>query len=395
MGQKVNPIAARLGINRSFDSHWFHSTNYGELLGKDLHMRRYLKALFRSCGIFFGRCALGIGAKKVEIFPYVSFAHTAKDQQASFRKKTFGTKKNPNLLAKKDGDFRPAQQNDDRIFAKSTRSLLVAPLEQRQSLIAKTEGNKGKLSQTSQLEAASQVSLGLISSRSSGRGVLEKKTALSFVQRFQKESLLTNKSLNFLLPTGSIEYSRSKHHFFIRYSLLLYLVYKRSSKILSKKMLQSELLRFLWKFIDISKPTLSYFSKKGALQQRIIQSKATKDFHSHSVYTPIAVEHVTSSADILCAFIVNKLEEKRKEKRRGFNVLMKQVEKHVKANPGIDGIRVVCSGRIGGAEMAEVKSFKVGRSSLNVFSNHIDYASQAAYTGFGLIGVKVWISFKK
>ena len=44
MGQKVNPIGLRLGINRTWDSIWFaKKNNYGNLLIEDYKIRRYIK----------------------------------------------------------------------------------------------------------------------------------------------------------------------------------------------------------------------------------------------------------------------------------------------------------------------------------------------------------------
>ncbi len=42
MGQKVNPIGLRLGINRTWDSRWFARKEYGNLLHDDLKLRRFL-----------------------------------------------------------------------------------------------------------------------------------------------------------------------------------------------------------------------------------------------------------------------------------------------------------------------------------------------------------------
>ena len=42
MGQKVNPIGLRLGINRTWDSRWFARKDYGELLHEDLRLRKFL-----------------------------------------------------------------------------------------------------------------------------------------------------------------------------------------------------------------------------------------------------------------------------------------------------------------------------------------------------------------
>ncbi len=43
MGQKVNPISLRLGINRTWDSRWFAEDDYADLLLADIEMRKYLE----------------------------------------------------------------------------------------------------------------------------------------------------------------------------------------------------------------------------------------------------------------------------------------------------------------------------------------------------------------
>lgn len=51
MGQKVNPIGLRIGINRTWDSKWFAEKNYSEWLHEDMKVRRYLKKELYSAGI--------------------------------------------------------------------------------------------------------------------------------------------------------------------------------------------------------------------------------------------------------------------------------------------------------------------------------------------------------
>ncbi len=58
---------------------------------------------------------------------------------------------------------------------------------------------------------------------------------------------------------------------------------------------------------------------------------------------------------------------------------------------GAEGIKVVISGRLGGAEMARSESYKDGRIPLHTFRADIDYALAEALTKVGLIGVKVWV----
>ena len=58
---------------------------------------------------------------------------------------------------------------------------------------------------------------------------------------------------------------------------------------------------------------------------------------------------------------------------------------------GAEGIKVKCSGRLGGAEIARVEGYHEGRVPLHTLRANIDYATSTAKTTFGTIGVKVWI----
>jgi small subunit ribosomal protein S3 len=58
---------------------------------------------------------------------------------------------------------------------------------------------------------------------------------------------------------------------------------------------------------------------------------------------------------------------------------------------GAKGIRVQCSGRLGGAEMARTEFYREGRVPLHTLRADIDWGLAQARTTFGVIGVKVWI----
>ncbi|HYH57552.1 MAG TPA: 30S ribosomal protein S3 [Anseongella sp.] len=58
---------------------------------------------------------------------------------------------------------------------------------------------------------------------------------------------------------------------------------------------------------------------------------------------------------------------------------------------GAEGIKVMVSGRVGGAEMARTEQYKEGRIPLHTFRADIDYALSEAQTTYGKLGVKVWI----
>ncbi len=51
MGQKVNPIGLRLGINKSWSSKWFAEKTYGDLVHQDIKLRQFLKKKFYHAGI--------------------------------------------------------------------------------------------------------------------------------------------------------------------------------------------------------------------------------------------------------------------------------------------------------------------------------------------------------
>ncbi|MDZ4746454.1 MAG: 30S ribosomal protein S3 [bacterium] len=58
---------------------------------------------------------------------------------------------------------------------------------------------------------------------------------------------------------------------------------------------------------------------------------------------------------------------------------------------GAEGVRIMCSGRLGGADMSRTEQYKEGRVPLHTLRADIDYAQGKAQTVYGSIGVKVWI----
>ena len=58
---------------------------------------------------------------------------------------------------------------------------------------------------------------------------------------------------------------------------------------------------------------------------------------------------------------------------------------------GAEGIKVLISGRLNGAEMSRSEMYKEGRTPLHTFRADIDYCQTEALTKVGLLGIKVWI----
>ena len=78
--------------------------------------------------------------------------------------------------------------------------------------------------------------------------------------------------------------------------------------------------------------------------------------------------------------------EKRVSVRRA---IKKSMQACMKA--GAKGIKIVCSGRIGGAEIARVEWYKEGRVPLHTLKADIDYDLAEANTTYGVLGIKVWV----
>jgi small subunit ribosomal protein S3 len=78
------------------------------------------------------------------------------------------------------------------------------------------------------------------------------------------------------------------------------------------------------------------------------------------------------------------------EKRVGFRRAVKRAMQSTLRGGGL-GIRVNCSGRLGGTEIARMEWYREGQVPLHTLRSDIDYGISTAHTTYGLIGVKVWI----
>lgn len=78
------------------------------------------------------------------------------------------------------------------------------------------------------------------------------------------------------------------------------------------------------------------------------------------------------------------------ERRVGFRRAMKKAVSSA-LKMGAKGIKIACSGRLGGAEMARYEWYREGRVPLHTLRADIDFGLAEAKTTYGVIGVKVWI----
>lgn len=79
------------------------------------------------------------------------------------------------------------------------------------------------------------------------------------------------------------------------------------------------------------------------------------------------------------------------EKRMPYRRVIKQIIEKVMVARGVEGARIVLSGRLGGAEIARTEELKRGSIPLQTFRADIDFKRERATLSYGVIGIKVWI----
>jgi small subunit ribosomal protein S3 len=94
----------------------------------------------------------------------------------------------------------------------------------------------------------------------------------------------------------------------------------------------------------------------------------------------------------MCSLVAQEVACKLGQKK-SFRLICRLIFQQLAVCNYIKGIRITCSGRLNGAEIAKTECRKFGETSLHVFSDEIDYTRAEASTPYGILGVKVWISY--
>ena len=100
----------------------------------------------------------------------------------------------------------------------------------------------------------------------------------------------------------------------------------------------------------------------------------------------VEIQNPEADAAIIAFMIAEGL-----EKRMPYRRVIKQIIEKVMATRGVEGARVVLSGRLGGAEIARTEELKRGSIPLQTFRADIDFKRERAILPYGTIGIKVWI----
>lgn len=124
--------------------------------------------------------------------------------------------------------------------------------------------------------------------------------------------------------------------------------------------------------------------KKGA-EIETLKSDIEKKFGRESLIDIQEVRRPEADAQLVAENIAMQLERRvafRRAMKKSINSALRF---------GVQGIKISCAGRLGGAEMSRTEWFKEGRVPLHTLRADIDYGTAEAKTTYGIIGVKVWI----
>jgi len=111
--------------------------------------------------------------------------------------------------------------------------------------------------------------------------------------------------------------------------------------------------------------------------ERLVQKKVVVDIQE--------IRRPEADAQLVAENIASQL-----ERRVAFRRAMKKAVNSA-LRFGVKGIKIACSGRLGGAEMSRCEWVREGRVPLHTLRADVDYALAEAKTTYGIIGVKVWI----
>jgi len=136
-------------------------------------------------------------------------------------------------------------------------------------------------------------------------------------------------------------------------------------------------------FVHAAKPGIIIGKRASGLEA--LRSDLQKFTSTEIFLNIIEVRKVETDAQLVAEDVAAQL-----EKRISFRRAMKRAMQQSMRSDA-KGIKIMCSGRLGGAEMSRREWYREGRVPLHTLRADIDYGFAEAKTTYGVIGVKVWI----
>lgn len=400
MAQKVNPIAVRLGLNRKCDSSWFSDFYYATLFCQDYHLRNSLNSLKQSSGNRLGlrtaKCIIHHYPKKSSIHLFCLGSSWQHKKQNKSTDSTINTKLYPFL----EVVDRPTNFLNDRrpLFQLSVEKLRGSAALEWPTLNAALSKQyftqKGTFIQVHNLVCSSGWTS--ITCKHVLKTTIQAKSPSSVVlplNQFFSRAVVCGTSFselgagNYVVmqyfqksKTGRLA-CRNLGHAFVPQALLL-----RSPSVQKGDVfkLQATLdnLSFRANCLELCVVKSRHFYLSN------LQNVLWNHTNMLTSIKPIQLTSIYQSASLVAQEICFQLEQ-----TKSFRQICKTILKQIEQRKYIQGIRITCSGRLNGAEIAKTECKKYGETSLHVFSDQIDYAAKPASTPYGTLGLKVWICY--
>lgn len=359
MGQKVHPVAVRLNQNRKFDASWYNE-NYLNTYKEELLIRKAIHFFFQILSqnipnLFLGRIFLQQSHQKtlITIFLYKNLIRGKRKNRFSFKY----SKKN-----KKNKQQQQKNYHSSTLFSFASSKFFSRVSEQR------NETN-----------------------------ILQSKFLDQFYRKLWFSHFFFSKPLNPQLRVERKNLSSYKRQIFASQSSLFfesailktaYLTFLRSQNCLSVK---NHCELFFKKYVERKKDSKAFLNnQKTHPLFSYFEDSLGMVLNKNIILRPVIIDNLNCSALFLAEQISQILKKNQKKKKIPYKLIKKLISGH----PSL-GIRIQCSGRLGGVEMAKKFFLKKGQTSLNVFSQKIDFAQRTALTKYGIIGIKIWVSHQQ
>lgn len=453
MGQKVNPISLRLQkTNREFDNSWYSSYFYRKLVCRDIYIQQYINSFLKLVKFPSARFSIQYSTKNIKLYSFLCFPLQSRQYRSRMfginfpkkKTKTFFQHSHSFLQSKKNQQTSVSFYNVKKSVLKSKKSLKFIGnsfLWSRVSnpfnslLLCKKEPSNFNTSNIdTKLVTKKRIKINQHSKNSKYYSLEYRKNFIKYFLVFSSLYLEYNRNI-----LDNIQDNKIKQH--LLNSLFIFSTFQPISIFYTTLQKNTPIFYLLQNktsvFSNLKKdPNLVFFqqsSKKNTLKKNQVKmhdpyqlkilpnrdntflssyfSRVKKDqmqkikyknyiqnflhsqFNINTEFKPLHVSQDWQSAGFLADEIVYFL-----ERRVTFRRLKNKIIKKVMENPSIRGIRINCSGRVGGkskkAQRAKTESVKAGQTSRNTFSSKIDFAARTARTIFGSVGIKVWICYK-
>ncbi len=451
MGQKINPVSLRLqSSNRHFDNCWYSKYFYTNLLTQDLFLQNYFNNFLKGVKLPTGRYSIQHLPKKTQVYNFFCM----NKQTREWRSKVFGLLKRKNSLKKTRYFFKTKRQGKRKVYSstklisfyKTVNPITVYKIQKKftsfqnfqlWSRLLKTSKNGPRFLNWKDETISRQIGIPNLStklkpyqSREIGQvmpkfflipsknlmrttlktttffpqsGLIEKIKTPSLISKnwntVHKAGIVSPKNDDWSCSSLYKEETKFKNLemkvennscLFFLHNLFIYKTLKiiplKTKELVYKKNTMERNNKKIREF------NISQFHVLNSKYKNYLETSLSSFFNKQIELIPFKVKSEWQNASTLADEIVYFL-EKRVPFRRLKSNLLKQLSK----NPQIRGVRITCSGRGGGkskkAQRAKTECIKYGQTSLHVLSSPIDFAVKTAFTSFGSVGVKVWISF--